>query len=203
MATGAQSHHALHCAHDLDPTSPTVSGRFLNIARGLNLECPGLWVVCRWRIRRFQQVSAVLRRSSSSIRWRASLHNSAAPLFRRKRSGSRSMPRAPRLPRTAKVLRLMKEGSRKRTVPRLSLPALLSGCEACDTQFHCPMSDRMAAKHHRHVALTETLTSFVDQQVAEGRYASASEVMRAALRLLIERENAGARPAEEGSQQIG
>ncbi|TNC63110.1 type II toxin-antitoxin system ParD family antitoxin [Rubellimicrobium roseum] len=40
----------------------------------------------------------------------------------------------------------------------------------------------MAAKHHRHVALTEALTKFVDTQVAEGRYASASEVVRAGLR---------------------
>jgi antitoxin ParD1/3/4 len=61
----------------------------------------------------------------------------------------------------------------------------------------------MAAKHHRHVALTEALTNFVDQQVAEGRYASASEVMRAALRLLIERENAGARAPEQDGQAHG
>ncbi|MFC5568256.1 type II toxin-antitoxin system ParD family antitoxin [Rubellimicrobium aerolatum] len=53
----------------------------------------------------------------------------------------------------------------------------------------------MAAKHHRHVALTEPLSRFLDQQVAEGRYASASEVMRAALRLL-ERQEAGAQPAK-------
>jgi antitoxin ParD1/3/4 len=52
----------------------------------------------------------------------------------------------------------------------------------------------MAAKHHRHVALTEPLARFLDQQVAEGRYASASEVMRAALRLL-ERQEGGARVA--------
>lgn len=49
----------------------------------------------------------------------------------------------------------------------------------------------MAAKHHRHIALTEPLARFLDQQVAEGRYASASEVVRAALRLL-ERQDAGA-----------
>ena len=61
----------------------------------------------------------------------------------------------------------------------------------------------MAAKHHRHVALTEARTNFVDQQVAEGRYASASEVMRAALRLLIERENAGARAPEHDGQAHG
>jgi antitoxin ParD1/3/4 len=61
----------------------------------------------------------------------------------------------------------------------------------------------MAAKHHRPVALTETLTSFVDQQVAEGRYASASEVMRAALRLLIERESMSARRSEQDGQTNG
>jgi antitoxin ParD1/3/4 len=56
----------------------------------------------------------------------------------------------------------------------------------------------MAAKYHRHVALTEPLARFLDQQVAEGRYASASEVMRAALRLL-ERQEGGARsPANDG-----
>ena len=49
----------------------------------------------------------------------------------------------------------------------------------------------MAAKHHRHVALTEPLAQFLDRQVAEGRYASASEVVRAALRLL-ERQEVGA-----------
>ncbi len=46
----------------------------------------------------------------------------------------------------------------------------------------------MAAKYHRHVALTEPLSRFLDQQVGEGRYATASEVVRAALRLLMERE---------------
>ena len=55
----------------------------------------------------------------------------------------------------------------------------------------------MAAKHHCHVALTEPLDRFVEQQVTEGRYASASEVVRAGLRLLLEREQAGARPANE------
>ena len=53
----------------------------------------------------------------------------------------------------------------------------------------------MAAKHHRHVALTEPLARFIDQQVTEGRYASASEVVRAALRLL-ERQEAGAQAAK-------
>jgi antitoxin ParD1/3/4 len=61
----------------------------------------------------------------------------------------------------------------------------------------------MAAKYHRHVALTDALTQFVDRQVAEGRYASASEVVRAGLRLLIEREEAVARRGEENGQAHG
>ena len=48
----------------------------------------------------------------------------------------------------------------------------------------------MPVPHSRHVALTEPLARFVDAQVAQGFYATASEVMRAALRLLIEREHA-------------
>lgn len=54
----------------------------------------------------------------------------------------------------------------------------------------------MLVPHSRHVALTETLARFVDAQVAEGRYATASEVVRAALRLLMEREDARAVAAE-------
>jgi antitoxin ParD1/3/4 len=52
----------------------------------------------------------------------------------------------------------------------------------------------MAAKHHRHAALTEPLARFLDQQVGKGRYASASEVVRAALRLL-EHQDGRARAA--------
>jgi hypothetical protein len=48
----------------------------------------------------------------------------------------------------------------------------------------------MAARYSRHVALTEPLTRFVDRQVTDGRYASAGEVVRAALRLL-ERQGDG------------
>ncbi len=46
----------------------------------------------------------------------------------------------------------------------------------------------MPAKHSRHVALTAPLAHYVETQVAAGTYSSASEVVRAALRLLIERE---------------
>jgi antitoxin ParD1/3/4 len=50
----------------------------------------------------------------------------------------------------------------------------------------------MSAKHHRHFALTEPHDRFVERQVTEGQYASVSEVVRAGLRLLIEREAARA-----------
>ncbi len=58
----------------------------------------------------------------------------------------------------------------------------------------------MTAKHSRHVALTEPLARLIDRKVAEGRYASASEVVRAALRLL-EREDArpGGDAGEDGA----
>jgi antitoxin ParD1/3/4 len=61
----------------------------------------------------------------------------------------------------------------------------------------------MAAKHHRHIALTEPHARFVEEEVDKGRYASASEVVRAGLRLLIEREDAGARPLDEARQSHG
>lgn len=54
----------------------------------------------------------------------------------------------------------------------------------------------MAAKHHRHVALTEPLARFIDRQVSEGRYASASEVVRAAL-WLLERQEVGTRAGKD------
>jgi len=46
----------------------------------------------------------------------------------------------------------------------------------------------MTAKHPRHIALTGPLASYIDSKVACGEYASASEVVRAALRLLVERD---------------
>jgi antitoxin ParD1/3/4 len=48
----------------------------------------------------------------------------------------------------------------------------------------------MAAKYFRHVALTGPLARYFENQVATGVYASASEVVRAGLRLLIERDEA-------------
>ena len=53
----------------------------------------------------------------------------------------------------------------------------------------------MAAQHTLHVALTQPLVRYVGDQVATGRYATASEVVRAALRLLIERDGAESRQA--------
>lgn len=46
----------------------------------------------------------------------------------------------------------------------------------------------MPAQHTLHVALTQPLVRYVGEQVATGHYATASEVVRAALRLLIERD---------------
>ena len=46
----------------------------------------------------------------------------------------------------------------------------------------------MAARHTLHVALTEPLVQHVRDQVAAGRYANASAVLREALRLLMERD---------------
>jgi antitoxin ParD1/3/4 len=50
------------------------------------------------------------------------------------------------------------------------------------------------------VALTEPLARFLDGQVAMGRYATASEVVRAALRLLMEREEALTQAADKAGQ---
>ncbi len=46
----------------------------------------------------------------------------------------------------------------------------------------------MAAKHTLHVALTEPLVRHVRDQVAAGRYRTASEVLREALQLLMARD---------------
>ena len=46
----------------------------------------------------------------------------------------------------------------------------------------------MAAKHTLHVALTKPLLSCVTDRVAEGHFATASEVVRNALRLMIDNE---------------
>ncbi|NBJ13116.1 type II toxin-antitoxin system ParD family antitoxin [Microvirga arsenatis] len=46
----------------------------------------------------------------------------------------------------------------------------------------------MRTRKTRNVSLTPELEALVDNKVASGRYRSASEVVRAALRLLDERE---------------
>lgn len=61
----------------------------------------------------------------------------------------------------------------------------------------------MPAQHTLHVALTEPLLKYVGDQVASGRYATASEVVRAALRLLIERGEAEVRPSQPSEPARG
>jgi antitoxin ParD1/3/4 len=50
----------------------------------------------------------------------------------------------------------------------------------------------MAAKHSRHIALTEPLIAYVEAQVAKGEYTCISEIVRTALRQMIERDEAKA-----------
>jgi antitoxin ParD1/3/4 len=47
----------------------------------------------------------------------------------------------------------------------------------------------MIIRKTRNVSFTPELDEFVDSTVASGRYRSASEVMRAALRLLLQQEH--------------
>jgi antitoxin ParD1/3/4 len=49
-------------------------------------------------------------------------------------------------------------------------------------------ADAMPVRKTRNVSLTPELEAFIDNRVASGRYGNASEVVRAALRLLIEQE---------------
>jgi antitoxin ParD1/3/4 len=51
----------------------------------------------------------------------------------------------------------------------------------------------MAAKFSRHIALAGPLAEYVDAQVAKGEYASASEMVRAALRILMKSDRSGNR----------
>ena len=73
----------------------------------------------------------------------------------------------------------------------------LGWVSAGDTAARHGYTTGMPVPHSRHVALTEPLARFVDGQVATGRYATASEVVRAALRLLMEREDALTQAAEQ------
>ena len=58
----------------------------------------------------------------------------------------------------------------------------------------------MPAQHTLHVALTQPLVRYVGDQVATGHYATASEVVRAALRLLIERDATEKRHGAQSEQ---
>ncbi|MCJ2125202.1 type II toxin-antitoxin system ParD family antitoxin [Methylobacterium sp. J-077] len=60
----------------------------------------------------------------------------------------------------------------------------------------------MAAKHPHHVALTAAHSAYVTDQVAKGHYASVSEVVRAGLRLLIERDNVRTDPSATASHGV-
>jgi antitoxin ParD1/3/4 len=53
------------------------------------------------------------------------------------------------------------------------------------------------------VSLTAELEKFVDEKVATGRYSSASEVVREALRLLEEHDQDRARKIAEFNEEIG
>jgi antitoxin ParD1/3/4 len=54
----------------------------------------------------------------------------------------------------------------------------------------------MPSKHNLNVSLTEHLCDFIAGQVASGRFRTASEVVRAALRLLEQEGMAAERSAE-------
>jgi antitoxin ParD1/3/4 len=54
---------------------------------------------------------------------------------------------------------------------------------------------RMPPRASLNVSLTPELTAYIGEQVASGRYRSASEVVRASLRLLQRDEPAGLRPS--------
>jgi len=58
-----------------------------------------------------------------------------------------------------------------------------------DTLLFCPDCEgAMTLRKTRNVSLTPELEALVESKVASGRYRSASEVVRAALRLLDEQE---------------
>ncbi|WP_267427222.1 type II toxin-antitoxin system ParD family antitoxin [Methylobacterium sp. GC_Met_2] len=59
----------------------------------------------------------------------------------------------------------------------------------------------MPAKHSRHIALTGPHAEWIDGQVANGEYASASDVIRTAIRLLrAQGESQGAGSSATTSQ---
>ena len=78
-----------------------------------------------------------------------------------------------------------------------------SRCPEGDTHKGGCYGRGMAAKHSRHIALTGPLAQYVERQVSAGEYASASEMIRAALRLLIERDQVRAKPASNSGSKTG
>lgn len=55
----------------------------------------------------------------------------------------------------------------------------------------------MPRRQIRTVSLSQELDRFVTDEVASGHYSTASEVIRAGLRTLIERQSSGRAPAAE------
>lgn len=60
----------------------------------------------------------------------------------------------------------------------------------------------MIVRKTRNVSLTPELEAFIDSTVASGRYRSASEVVRAALRLLSEREQRTERQTRQAAHAL-
>jgi antitoxin ParD1/3/4 len=58
----------------------------------------------------------------------------------------------------------------------------------------------MPAKFVRSVSLTQELTALIDEKIATGHYRSASEVVRAALRLLAEQDRGHGRRRQASSE---
>ena len=61
----------------------------------------------------------------------------------------------------------------------------------------------MPVKHARHIALTASLAAWVDEQVERGQYASASDLVRTALRHLQERDAAKVAPQAKQPANAG
>ena len=57
----------------------------------------------------------------------------------------------------------------------------------------------MPAKHSRHIALTDSLTAWIDSQVAKGECTSTSDFIRTAVLMLRAQEADGAAPGRQGS----
>lgn len=60
----------------------------------------------------------------------------------------------------------------------------------------------MSSTPTRNIALTIELERYIRLRVASGHYSNASEVVRAGLRLLIERDQAMARSPAQGATRV-